>query len=102
MDPGAVLSAARETLAQRRAELVARAASQRQAVAQKLAPLATIDRWLERIDHVRNHLPGIAAGAALGLSALLIAIPRNLPLVRTGVAAFQLAGSLRRLFRRRA
>ena len=95
------MSAERETLAARRAALVARAALQREDVARQLAPIAALDRWLERIDLVRSHLPGIAAGAALGLSALLIALPARFPVVNVGIAAFNLVGSVRRLFSRR-
>ena len=90
----------RETLATRRAALVARAALEREDVARQLAPIAALDRWLERIHLVRSRLPAIAAGAALGLSALLLAVPARFPLVNVGIAAFNLVGSVRRLFSR--
>lgn len=95
------MGAEHETLAGRRAALVARAALEREDVARQLAPLATLDHWLERIDRVRSRLPVIAAGAALGISALLIALPARLRVVNVGIAAFNLAGSLRKLFSRR-
>ena len=95
------MTAERETFAARRAALVARAALQREDVARQLAPIAALDRWLERIDTVRSRLPAIAAGAALGLSALLLAIPARFPVVNVGIAAFNLAGSVRKLFSRR-
>jgi len=95
------LSAERETFATRRAALVARAASEREDVARQLAPIATLDGWLERLDVIRDKAPGILAAGALGLSALLIAVPAKVPLVRTGIAAYQLVGSLKTLFTRR-
>jgi hypothetical protein len=95
------LSAERETLASRRAALVARAALQREDVARQLAPIAALDRWIERIHIAKSHLPEIAAGAAFGLSALLIALPARFPLVNAGIAAFNLVGSVRKLFSRR-
>jgi hypothetical protein len=95
------LSAERETLAARRAALVARAAREREDVARQLAPIAALDRLLERIQLLKSHLPGIAAGAAFGLAALLIALPARFPVVNAGIAAFNLVGSLRKLFSRR-
>jgi hypothetical protein len=50
---------------------------------------------------VRSRLPAIATGAALGLAALLIALPARFPVVNAGIAAFNLVGSVRKLLSRR-
>lgn len=81
---------------------MARAATEREAVGRQLAPLITLDRWLERLGHVKEHLAGLAIGSGLGLSALLLALPvGRLPLVRGAIAALNLAGSVRKLFSNR-
>ena len=100
MDPEAALSA-QPGIAERRAALVARAATERENVARQLAPIGTLDRWLERLESVKDHLPGLSMGTGLGLSALLLALPiGKLKVVRGGIAAFNLFGSLRKLFSR--
>ena len=69
------LSAERETLASRRAAL----AGPRRAPARGRGAPAGADcrpgPLIERIHIAKSHLPEIAAGAAFGLSALLIALP---------------------------
>ena len=79
---------------------MARAALEREIVARQLAPIATLGRWLEQAASISTRLPGIAVGAGLGLSALLLVLPRGLPVVRAGLAAFNLVRSVRRLFSR--
>lgn len=101
MDPGALVSAAREALEARREELVARSAAQRAALAEQLAPLATLDRGLEKLRGLKLGMPTAAIGTGLALSALLLALPAGRsPVVRGGVALIQLAASVRRLFAR--
>lgn len=98
MDPGAVVSAPAGTPAGRRALLVARAASEREALARHLAPLGALDSGLERLRTLKPQLPAIAVGAGLGLSALLLVLPAGrAPLVRGGIALLHLAGSVKRL-----
>ena len=102
MDPGTVVSAQRGTHEARLTALVARAATEREALVHQLAPLAALDSNLESLRVMKSQLPAIAMGAGLGLSALLLALPAGLtPLVRGGIALFHLAGSVRRLFSRR-
>jgi len=92
----------RGTLDERRAELVARAAAEREALSRQLALLGTLDGGLARLSSMKSRLPGIAMGAGLGLSALLLALPAGrFPLVRGGVALLHFAGSVRRLFSQR-
>jgi len=98
VDPGPLVSAPRGTLEARRAALVARAASEREALARQLAPLRTLDSGLERLRVMKPQLPAIVIGTGLGLSALLLALPAGRsPLIRGGIAMLQLAGSVRRL-----
>jgi transposase len=96
------VSAAHETFAARRATLVAQASAERETLARKLAPLAALDRAIEKLHTWKSQLPMIASGAGLALSALLLALPTGrFPLVRGGVALLNLAGSVRSLFSRR-
>lgn len=102
MDPGAALSPPRETFEARRATLLARAATEREALARQLAPLAVLDRGLEMVWRLKTQLPLVTTGLGLGLSALLLALPTGrLPIVRGGVALLNLAGSVKGLFTRR-
>ena len=102
MDPEAVVSGARETFEARRAALVARADAEREALARQLAPLGSLDSGLERLRQLKPQLPSIVVSAGLGLTAMLLALPAGrLPLVRGGIAALHLAGSVRRLLSRR-
>lgn len=102
MDPEAVMSAGAETLESRRTALVARAATEREAMAQRLAPLGALDRGLEKLRLVKSQLPAVSVGVGLGLSALLLALPMGVSrVVRGGIAAFQLAGSVKKLLSRR-
>jgi len=102
VDPGeAFVRAAQESLDARRAELVARAAAEREALAGMLAPLGTLDRGLERLETWKLDLPTTALGTGLALSALLLALPAGRsPVVRGGIALIQLATSVKRLFTR--
>jgi hypothetical protein len=96
------VSTVRPTFEERRADLVARAAAERAEISRLVAPLAVFDDGLARLGALRSKLPGVAVGAGLGLSALLLALPvGRFPVVRGGVALLQLAGSVRRLFDRR-
>ena len=102
MGPGPEVSRAPDALAARRASLVARAAVDREALAQQLAPLEAMDGWLGRLEAARAQLPSLAVGAGFGLSALLLAFPSaRFPVLRAGLALISLAGSVRRLFSRR-
>lgn len=101
-DPGPPVSAGRATFVARRAELVARAATERESLARQLAPVAALDAGLERVRIVKSEVAAAAMGAGLGLSALLMMLPvGRTPLVRGGIAMLHLAGSVRRLFARR-
>ena len=102
MDPGAVVSAAQDRFDAARAELVARAAADRARLAGQLAPVAVVDRGLEKLRSMAGSLPGSAIGTGLALSALLLTLPAGRsPLVRGGVAVIQLAASVKRLLSRR-
>lgn len=102
MDPGEALSAERRMLEARRAELVARAAVEREALARRFAPLGKLERGFERMGGMSPQLPTFAVGGALGLTALLLALPTGrVPLVRGGIAILHLAGSVQKLLSRR-
>jgi hypothetical protein len=103
VDPrGEVVSAQRESFEARRAELVARAAAEREALALRFAPLGKLESGFDRLRRMNPQLPTIAMGGGLGLSALLLALPTGrIPLVRGAVALLHLAGSLRGLLSRR-
>ena len=95
------MSAAQDARAARRSELVARAAKDRAAVAELLAPIAKLDRGLEKLREFRSSLPGSVISTGLALSAMLLALPAGRsPIVRGGVAILQLAASVKRLFTR--
>ena len=80
-----------------RAELVARAAAERETLSRRFAPLGKLESGLQRLPR-SGPQPTIVAGIGLGLTALLIALPiGKLPLVRSGIAILHLAGSVRRL-----
>jgi hypothetical protein len=71
-------------------------------VARQLAPLGSLDRGLEKLRLLEPHLPAIATGAGLGLSALLLALPAGRSrLIRGGIALFHIAGSVKRLISHR-
>ena len=92
------MSAGVETLEGRRTALVARAALERAAMGQRLAPLGAIDDGFEKLRVMKSQLPGLSVGVGLGLSALLLALPAGRSrVVRGGIAMFQLAGSVTRL-----
>lgn len=95
------MSAKSDALEARRAELVARAAADRQVIVRQLAPLRRLDSGLAELAAWRHRLPGLAVGAGIGVSALLLALPRGrTPLLRGGLALVHLAGSVRKLFSR--
>lgn len=95
------MSGARESLEARRTRLVARADAERQAMAARLAPLGALDRGIERVRALGPALPAIAVGAGLGLTALLLVRPTSRSrALRTGLAMFHLAGSVKRLLAR--
>ena len=101
MDPGAFVSRWQASLDARRAELVARAAEDRARLAEQLAPVASLDRGLEKLRGMKDSLPGAAIGTGLALSALLLALPAGRsPILRGGIAVLQLAASVKRLFTR--
>jgi hypothetical protein len=96
------VSAARETIDQRRARLVSRAAAERESIARHLAPLGTLSDGLDRLRGINHRLPTVAVGVGLGLTALLLVLPGGpASLLRRGVALYHLAGSVGRLFSRR-
>jgi len=87
------------TFSERRDALVARAAAERRAFADAVAPIVAIDRGLDRLRDLKSSSPVLAVGTGLALSALTFVLPGGLSnLVRRGVALFQLGGSLKRLF----
>lgn len=93
------MSAAREALAARRAELVARAALDRAAIAKQLEFVRSIEGGLERLGQTKPELPALAVSAGLGLSALLLALPSGQgKILKAGLSLFRLAGSVRKLF----
>jgi len=94
------MGAASAALEARRAALIAKAAADRAALGRQLEPLTNVPNSLGRFLALKSQLPGKALSAGLGISALLLALPR-LPLVRTGLALIQLASSVRRLLSRR-
>ena len=95
------MSSGRESFRARRAVLVARAASERQALSHQLAPLASIESGLERLRSLKSKLSPITIGAGLGLTALLLVLPGGrAKVLRSGMALFHLAGSLQRLIAR--
>jgi hypothetical protein len=92
------LSPHRETFEARRAELVARASEERDALARRLAPLGKVENGLEQLRGMGPQLPTMVMGAGLGLTAMLLALPiGRVPLVRGAIAVLHLAGSVRRL-----
>lgn len=96
------MSLARETFEQRRARLVSRAAAEREGIARQLAPLGTLSDGLDRLRGVHHRLPTVAVGVGLGLTAMLLVLPGGpASLLRRGVALYNLAGSVGRLFARR-
>jgi len=101
MDSGAIVSGASETYEERLALLVARAAAERDAIGRQFEPIRKIDAGLAWLVRTKTQLPTIALGAGLGLSALMLALPTGRSsLLRGGIALFQLAGSVKRLFSR--
>jgi hypothetical protein len=98
VDPETVVSAQGVTFEARRAALVARAAAEREAIAQKLAPLGALDTGFEKLRTMKAQFPAMSLGAGLGLSALLLVLPAGRSrLIRGGIAMFHLAGSVKRL-----
>jgi hypothetical protein len=78
---------------------VARAAAERIAFAEAVAPIVAIDRGLERLFDLKLPSPGLVTGAGLALSALTLVLPGGLGrVVRRGVALVRFGGSLKRLF----
>lgn len=76
-----------------------RAAAERVAFADAMAPIIAIDRGLDRLRDFKPPSAGLAAGAGLALSALTLVLPGGLGrAVRRGIALVQLGGSLKRLF----
>ena len=96
------MSAERDRREARRAELVARAASDRTALGRRLEPVMKVDRVIERLSALRHDPRSAAIGTGLGLAALLLAMPTGRsPVVRGGIALLQLGASVWRLFTRR-
>jgi len=87
------------TFAERRDALVARAAIERRAFADAVAPLVAIDRGLDRLRDFKPPSPTLGVVGGLALSALTLVLPGGLgKALRRGVALLQLGGSLKRLF----
>jgi hypothetical protein len=98
MDSRSIVTAHEATFEARRDELVARAAREREAVAQRLAPLGNLGGGFDRFRAMRSQLATLGVGAGLGLTALLLALPTGrIPLIRGGIALLHLAGYVRRL-----
>lgn len=102
MDPEAAVSGNGESLEVQRARLVARAAAEREALSKQLEPFSTLEGTLERLSVNKREVLGTSLGMGLGLSALLLALPAGqTPIVRGGLALFNLASSVRTFFKRR-
>src|SRR5262245_40387912 len=83
----------------RLAELVARAAADRARLAQQLDPVTRVDRAFDELREWKQGWPAAAMGGGRALSAMLLTLPAGRsPIVRGGIALFQLASSVRRLF----
>jgi hypothetical protein len=96
------VNAARARLEAHRAELVARADADRRGLSAQLAGLGALEDGVGQFGLVKPQLPGLAMGASLGLSALLLALPPGQATVlRAGFAVFRLANSVRKLFTHR-
>ena len=96
------MSGKAETIAEKRAKLVARAAAERESLSRQFEPFTTLEGTLEKLSGRKQELPGMSLGVGLGLSALLLAFPGGqAPIVRGGLALIRLASSVRTLFQRR-
>lgn len=96
-----VVSAGEKSSEARLAELVARAAADRQKLAHLLDPVTKLDRALDKVRAWKLDGAAAAVGGGLALSAMLLALPAGRsPIVRGGIALLQLASSVRRLFAR--
>ena len=96
------MSGEREEFEARLATLVARAAAERQDIGEQFAPVRRIDTGLAWLAQKKTELSALGLGAGLGLSALMLALPTGrFSVLRGGMALFQLAGSVKRLFTRR-
>jgi hypothetical protein len=96
------VSARAGALETRRAALIARSAAEREALARQLAPLRSLHRGFAVLTALRQGWPGLAMGAGLGLSSLLVALfAGRTRLIRGAATLVQLAGSVRALFSRR-
>lgn len=96
------MSGKAETVAEKRARLVARAAAERESLSRQLEPFNSLEGTLEQLSGKKHDVPGMSLGVGLGLSALLLAFPGGqAPLLRGGLALIRLASSVRTLFQRR-
>jgi hypothetical protein len=87
-----------QVVAARRAELVALAAAEREALDRQLAPILNMEDHVQRLRALAPRLPALAAGGGLVLAALTLMFPTGaLGLVRRGMTLFQLARSVGRL-----
>jgi hypothetical protein len=83
----------------KRAELVARAAADREAFGKYVDVFQSIETGIAQFGTVRAELPSAAVGAGLGLSALMLALPSgHASVLKAGIALFKFAGSVRRMF----